>query len=209
MGDGERYARLAVRVYSWLIDPLLRSLRPRVVEICRSLNLKSVLDVASATGAQCIWLDRAGIKATGIDLSEAMIARARRRSPPTIRYVQGSAFELPFDGDTFEGVLLLLALHEHSESERLAMLSEAKRVLAPSGRLILAEYAPPQNAATSLSWRTIRFIEWLAGGDHRLNFREFVSKGGIHGLESRASLKVLERRSSHRGTIEVIVATFD
>ncbi len=209
MEDDERYARFAVRVYSWLIDPLLRSLRPRVVEICRRWHLKHVLDIASATGAQCILLDRAGIQATGIDLSEAMISRARRYSPPAIRYVRGSALELPFENDVFGGILLLLALHEHTEHERLVMLSEAQRVLAPNGRLLLAEYAPPHKAATSITWMVICFIEWLAGGDHRRNFREFVSNGGIRGLESRASLQVLERQRSHRGTIEIIVSAFN
>lgn len=208
MDDDERYARFAVRIYSWLIDPLLRSLRPRVVDVCRRRNLTSVLDIASATGAQCILLDRAGIQATGIDLSEAMIARARRDGPSTIRYVHGSAFDLPFEDDVFDGALLLLALHEHTETERVAMLSEARRVLVQNGCLVLAEYSPPRNEATSISWWAIRFIEWLAGGDHRRNFHEFVSSGGISGLERRASLKVLERQRSHQGTIEIVVAAF-
>jgi len=202
------YSRFAMRIYSWLIDPLLRSLRPRVVNVCRRRNLRSVLDIASGTGAQCILLDHAGIQATGIDLSKAMIDCASRRSPPTIRYVHGSAFELPFDDDAFEGVLLLLALHEHSERERLAMLSEAQRVLMHNGCLVLAEYSVPKNVATNISWWVIRIIEWLAGGDHRRNFHEFASSGGIKGLESRTLLKVLERQSSHRGTIEIVVASF-
>jgi len=33
-----------------------------------------ILDIASATGAQCRMLGRAGIEATGLDLSEPMIA---------------------------------------------------------------------------------------------------------------------------------------
>ena len=202
------YGRRTAWIYSWLIDPLLVPLRKRVVKICQRLHLKDVLDIASATGAQCLLLDRAGIHAIGLDLSLAMIVAARRQSPPTVQYVCGSAFAIPFPDGSFDGVLLLLALHEHSEGERVQMLHEAARVLRQDGILILAEYAPPETSKGRLVWGLITFIERLSERKHYSHFRQFVHAGGIRRLEGELSLSVCERHSIYNDTIVVIVAKF-
>jgi len=61
-----------------------------------------ILGIASATGAQCRMLGRAGIEATGLDLSEPMIAGAHRGALRNVHYVQGSSYALPFaDADFY------------------------------------------------------------------------------------------------------------
>jgi len=135
-----RYGSPAARVYGALIDPLLQPLRPKIVRICRELGAQDVLDIATATGAQCRALGRADIRSTGLDLSEAMIAAARRRGGANTEYVLGSAYDLPFADRSFDAALLLLALHEHTEPERAVMVHEALRVVRPDGALILAEF---------------------------------------------------------------------
>jgi demethylmenaquinone methyltransferase/2-methoxy-6-polyprenyl-1,4-benzoquinol methylase len=87
-----------------------------VVQVCKEIDPENLLDICSGTGAQCLLLDRAGINTVGLDLSEAMVRSARRRSPPTVSYVHGSAFALPFDDQTFACALLILALHGHTHA---------------------------------------------------------------------------------------------
>jgi len=72
------YEGFAVCVYRRLLDPLIRPLRVRIVRLCRELGVGKILDIASATGAQCRMLGRAGIEVIGLDLSEPMIADAQR-----------------------------------------------------------------------------------------------------------------------------------
>ncbi len=198
------YQRGTVWFYSHFIDLLLRPVHAQVVGVCKEIRPENVLDICSATGAQCLLLDRARINAVGLDLSEAMVSSARRRSPPTIRYVCGSALALPFDNQTFACVLLILALHEHTHAEQLTALSEAHRVLRKEGTLILAEYSPPKRGSHRLAWSFITMIERLAGGDHYRNFRAFVEAGGAESLEDDLPLSVLARYPLFSGTVSLL-----
>ncbi len=200
-----RYGSLAVRLYRALIDPLLWPLRPKIVRICRELGAREVLDIASATGAQCRALGRAGIRATGVDLAEAMIAAAKRRGGRNTNYALGSAYELPFADGSFDASLLILALHEHTEGERSVMVGEALRVLRPNGALVLAEYTKPPRPGTHVPWQVIRWIESTAGQEHGAGFRDFVARGSLDGLILRHNLRALDRASSHFGTIGIAV----
>ena len=194
-----------MRVYRALIDPLLRPLRPRIVRLCQELDPHHVLDIATATGAQCRMLGRAGIRATGLDLSEAMIAEAIRRGGPNTDYVAGSAYELPFDDDAFDAALLLLALHEHTEDERSQMLREAERVVRPGGALLIAEFAEPARSRGHLPWQVIRFIESTAGPEHAAGFRDFVAGGCLDGLLERHAMAAERHVRSHFGAIDIAV----
>ena len=200
------YEAFTVCVYRRLLDPLIRPLRARIVRLCRELGVGKILDIASATGAQCRMLGRAGIEATGLDLSEPMIAGAQRGALRNVHYVQGSAYALPFADADFEACLLSLALHEHSEEERRIMLEEALRVLRPHGYLIIADYTKPSHTFLHVPWHMIRFIEGIAGGTHRAGFHDFMRQGGLDGLLARHSLKPIHRVRSHFGTMGIAVA---
>jgi len=199
------YDALAVAVYRALIDPLVWPLRQKVVRLCRELDARTVLDIASATGAQCRLLARAGTNATGVDLSREMIASARRRGGRNVRYVCGSAFDLPFERGSFDASLLLLALHEHGKEERARMLAEALRVVSPGGHLVIADYTRPEPPRFNIPWQTIRLIEGLAGPQHRAGFRDFVARGGLVGLLERHGLAPTGQGRSHAGAIGIAV----
>ena len=204
-----RYDALAVRIYRVLIDPLLWTLRPKIARLCVALGARDVLDIASATGAQCRAFGRRGVRAVGVDLSTAMIETARRIGGRCVRYVQGSAYELPFPTGTFDATLLLLALHEHTEAERTTMLGEALRVLRPGGHLILVDYTEPKHARLHLAWQLIRWIEHLAGPEHRSGFNSFVARGSLDGFLARHGIEPVQRFRAHLGAIGIAVAGKD
>jgi SAM-dependent methyltransferase len=206
MTQGTRYGALAVRTYRALIDPMLVPLRPKIVRICRELGLHEILDIATATGAQCRALGQAGIRATGVDLSEEMVSAAQRTGGRNVHYVHGSAYELPFEDASFDASLLLLALHEHTEEERTVMLSEALRVIRPEGHLIVADYARPRCSAVHAAWQLIRLIEHVAGPEHRSGFKDFMATGGVEGFLDRHGLAINRRTRSHFGAIAIAVA---
>jgi SAM-dependent methyltransferase len=72
-----------------------------------------------------------------MDLSAIMLRAARVASPPT-RLVQGDLERLPFRTGIIDLVTLALALH-HLPTPRRA-LAELRRVVSPSGRLVLAAW---------------------------------------------------------------------
>jgi ubiquinone/menaquinone biosynthesis C-methylase UbiE len=198
-----RYGAGAVLTYRGLIDPLIYPLRPRIVTACRMLEVHQVLDIACGTGAQCRMLGRVGIQATGLDLADAMIEAAQSRGGPGTRYVQGSAYELPFDDDVFDACLFVLALHEHQEADRTVMIQEALRVMRPGGRLIVADFCEPVHPMLHVPWQVIRLIENTAGDEHNAGFRDFVARGCLDGLIERHGLTAANAMASHFGTIGI------
>jgi SAM-dependent methyltransferase len=197
-----RYGSGAVRVYRALIDPMLWPLRPRVVRMCQQLGARHVLDIACATGDQSRALARAGIRATGLDLSEDMVAIARNVGGRNVDYVQGSAYELPFDDGSMDVSLLVLALHEHTEAERTRMLHEAIRVARRF--VLLADYEAPPHMRLNLAWGVIRFVEHIAGPEHRSGFLDFVHRGSLTGLLGRHQLSTAVEKDSHFHTMRIV-----
>src|SRR5690606_28993553 len=58
-----------------------------------------------------------GTRRTGIDLSETMLARSRRRLGPDVELMRGSAESLPFEADSYDVVLCTEVL-EHTREPR-------------------------------------------------------------------------------------------
>ncbi|MFC2082464.1 class I SAM-dependent methyltransferase [Candidatus Bipolaricaulota bacterium] len=202
----QRYAKRAAILYRWLIDPMVQPLRPKIVSLCLKHGMKHVLDIGCATGSQCRQLGHAGIRTVGLDLSEAMIANASKRPNENVEYVIGSAFELPFESGTFDATLLSLALHEHPEDERTQMLIEACRVIKPGGALLIAEYSKPAKMLLHIPWAVIRFVEHVAGEEHRNGFHQFIAADGLRGLLQRHGLQQTDIAHSHFGTLTIAIA---
>ncbi|MFO8034028.1 MAG: class I SAM-dependent methyltransferase [Candidatus Bipolaricaulota bacterium] len=202
---GIHYGPAMSRFYSLAFDPLLRPLRRQVLLVFCELGIGNVLDIASGTGAQCRVLGEGGIQATGVDLSEAMVELASRRGGRNVRYIQGTAYELPFEDRAFDAALLSLALHEHTEDERALMLNEALRVIGRDGQLVVADYSVPPVRRLHLLWHGIGFVEHVAGSAHREGFQDFVRRGGVEGLLVRRGLPVRAMRRALWRTVDVAV----
>jgi demethylmenaquinone methyltransferase/2-methoxy-6-polyprenyl-1,4-benzoquinol methylase len=100
-----------------------------------------VLDVCCGTGDLAIAAMQAGGDVTGLDFSEPMLERARRKAPE-IEWVEGDALALPFADSTFDAVTIGFGLRNLPNPER--GLTELRRVLRPSGRLAILEITRPR-----------------------------------------------------------------
>jgi len=205
MAERERYGRRAALIYGTLIDAALRPLRKAITQACRAEGAADVLDIACATGAQCRHLARAGIHATGVDLSGPMVASARRRGGADTDYLLGSALDLPIPAASYDAVLLSLALHEHPEDERAVMLREALRVLRPRGVLLVADFARPARTRLHAPWAIVRLIERSAGPEHHTGFCDFVQHGSLEGLLARRGLTPSRVTRAVFGTVSIAV----
>ena len=90
------------------------------------------LDVACGTGQSTVALKEIAKEIVGVDSSEEMLALAPRDG--RIRYFRASAEDLPFAEESFDLITVSEAIHWF---ERNSFLSEASRVLRPSGWLIV------------------------------------------------------------------------
>jgi demethylmenaquinone methyltransferase/2-methoxy-6-polyprenyl-1,4-benzoquinol methylase len=99
-----------------------------------------VLDVCCGTGDLAVADERAGGHVTGLDFSERMLARARRKSS-SIEWLRGDALALPFEDGSFEAVTVGFGVRNLADLE--AGFGELGRVLVPGGRLACLEITRP------------------------------------------------------------------
>jgi demethylmenaquinone methyltransferase/2-methoxy-6-polyprenyl-1,4-benzoquinol methylase len=100
-----------------------------------------VLDAACGTGDLAIADLKAGAgKVTGLDFSEEMLARARKKAP--LEWIQGDMLALPFAGGTFDAATVGFGVRNVADLE--VALRELRRVLRPGGRLAILEITQPR-----------------------------------------------------------------
>ena len=157
-----------------------------------------VLEVAVGTGRNFDFYPPAAT-VTGIELSPAMLAIARRRAADlglTIDLRQGDAQALPFDDDSYDTVMCTLSLC--SIPDPAAAIAEMKRVLRPGGRLLLLDHI-------CSSWWPILALQRLAE-------RFTVRAAGEHmtrrqmPLVQAAGFEIVETQRLKAGTVERIAA---
>jgi demethylmenaquinone methyltransferase/2-methoxy-6-polyprenyl-1,4-benzoquinol methylase len=100
-----------------------------------------VLDAACGTGDLAVADLRAGAgRVTGLDFSEAMLVRARRKAP--LDWVRGDMLALPFADATFDAATVGFGVRNVADLE--LALRELRRVLRPGGRLAILEITQPR-----------------------------------------------------------------
>jgi demethylmenaquinone methyltransferase/2-methoxy-6-polyprenyl-1,4-benzoquinol methylase len=101
-----------------------------------------VLDAACGTGDLAVADVRAGAgRVTGLDFSEQMLLRARRKAPQ-LEWVRGDMLALPFADATFDAYTVGFGVRNVSDLP--LALSEARRVLRPGGRVAILEITRPR-----------------------------------------------------------------
>lgn len=101
-----------------------------------------VLDAACGTGDLAVADVRAGAAGVvGLDFSEAMLARARRKAPQ-IEWVQGDMLAMPFPDSAFDAATVGFGIRNVADVE--LALRELRRVLCRGGRLAILEITRPR-----------------------------------------------------------------
>ncbi len=100
-----------------------------------------VLDACCGTGDLALAARQAGGVVTGLDFSERMLERARRKSGE-IEWVQGDVLALPFPDGGFDAATVGFGIRNVPDLE--AGLVELRRVLRPGGRLGVLEIVRPR-----------------------------------------------------------------
>jgi ubiquinone/menaquinone biosynthesis C-methylase UbiE len=119
----------------------------RALEAAKFGQGDSMLEVAVGTGLLFSRLAQVDNPRCcfGIEPAEAMLRRARRRLGPKLKertaLCQADAREIPFPHGTFDVIVNCYMLDLLSESDIRKVLREFRRILKPSGRVVLLAMA--------------------------------------------------------------------
>jgi len=104
-----------------------------------------VLYVGVGAGEDALLAARRGVDVTGLDLSPAMLARARRRfaaeSLPA-HWVRGDLFEYR-EAEPYDAVAANFVLNVLPESRLAPALARLGSLVRPGGKLLIADFAVP------------------------------------------------------------------
>jgi ubiquinone/menaquinone biosynthesis C-methylase UbiE len=183
----ERYQRIA-RFYDLLDLPFerrrYRAIRPLLF---RDLSGR-LLDAGIGTGRNCEFYPPAAA-VSGIDISPAMLARARDRCPTLAaagRLYQMDVTALEFPSGSFDAAVSSFLFCVLPERLQVPALRELGRVVKPGGRIRLLEYVRPQGKlrrAISHIWEP--WIRWAYGAGFDRNTEGYVPAAGLELAESR------------------------
>ncbi len=123
--------------------------RKKAILQLKELHPKNILDVATGTGD--VALMTAGIlhpkKITGIDISDGMLEIGRSKVikqglDKTIELLHGDSETINFADNTFDAVTVAFGVRNFQNLEK--GLAEIKRVLKPTGKLVVLEFSQPK-----------------------------------------------------------------
>jgi ubiquinone/menaquinone biosynthesis C-methylase UbiE len=158
----------------------------------------AVLEVAIGTGRNLPFYP-AGMTVTGLELSPAMLAIARKRAAELgldVDLREGDAQALPFGDGSFDTVVCALSLC--TIPDPTAAIAQMRRVLRPGGRLLLLDHI-------TSTWPPIYAAQWLIE-------RITIATAGEHftrrplPLVRAAGFEIVEAQRLKAGTVERIHA---
>lgn len=124
-----------------------------VVEFTGAGPADTVLDVACGPGLLACAFARVVRHVTGIDLTPAMLERARalqqEQGLTNITWVEGDVLPLPWPDASFTLVTARFAFHHFLDPR--AVLAEMARVCAPGGRVAVIDSAPAPDKADAFN----------------------------------------------------------
>ena len=157
----EKHARLFERIaipYAWFFAGQIRSYAG-CFDIGRSALPdpagKRALDIGCGTGAFTSALRMEGWDVEGVDVSQGMVAQAKRRG---VACAVGDIIDgLHFEEGSVDLVSASYVAHGLKADERLALFREARRLTR--GIVLFHDYTPDRHLFTSI-------IEYIEGGDY-------------------------------------------
>jgi ubiquinone/menaquinone biosynthesis C-methylase UbiE len=136
----EEYAR---RIYSELEHkPVDRKFLDQFAERVRNAGV--TCDLGCGPGQVARYLHERKVRVCGMDLSERMLACARRLNPG-IEFAQGDMRALPVADNTWAGIVAFYAIVNLQHQDVIQAIGEMMRVLQPGGRLLLSFHLGEDN----------------------------------------------------------------
>lgn len=147
-----------------------------------------LLDAGIGTGRNCAYYPPTAT-VSGIDLSPAMLERARERCPTLAaggRLYQMDVTAMQFPAASFDAAVSSFLFCVLPDQQQVPALRELRRVVKPGGIIRLIEYVRPKGAlrrAVTRLWQP--WITWAYGASYDRHTEQHVPAAGLDLVESR------------------------
>jgi ubiquinone/menaquinone biosynthesis C-methylase UbiE len=180
-----RFFDIWLPVYDWFARSIFWAYRKTVACLGLQPGMK-VLDICTGTGEIALRCARLGADVTGVDVTPAMLEKARVKAggdqrTRDVRFEIMDARRLKYADASFDVGVLSFALHDMPRKVRVEVLAEAARVVAK--RLVILDYDLPRRP------RLRRAAGALIALFETAYFRSFSREGVVPLLEESGVVK--------------------
>jgi ubiquinone/menaquinone biosynthesis C-methylase UbiE len=162
----ERYVPAAgldalTRLYDPIVALTMREPRgrPALTRAVLEGGPGSVADVGAGTGTLALAL-AAHTQVIAVDGDPSALAIAQAKPGAAgVDWREGLATALPIDDAGVDRVVVSLVLHHLTDAAKAAALAEMRRVLAPGGRLHVADWGRPRGLVPRVGFRVLQQID--------------------------------------------------
>ncbi|MEZ0249146.1 MAG: class I SAM-dependent methyltransferase [Thermoproteus sp.] len=166
----EHFDERGAAVYEWLVRLKVfdwaYSITAREVERATPRGAR-ILEVGPGLGKLAASLEKRGYRVVGVDVSPAMLRRARRRTSADL--VAGASWALPVRDGAFDGAVALFTLHHWGPHERSA--ASVAAALRPGAKFVVVEADRERAPVAGDHSCTARCLEEVLGGRFKVEIR--------------------------------------
>ena len=171
MNDNPEYIHaLRHQRLNWLYDPVVALttrealVKQRLLACLPDMAEGNLLDLGCGTGTltRAFKLNAPKFTVCGIDGDEDMLTRAKARAAAErlkIQYDHGLVEALPYTNDSFDIVTSSLLFHHLKTAAKKDALAEARRVLKPTGTLLVADWGRPVNIGMRMLFLLVQLLD--------------------------------------------------
>ncbi len=167
---------------------------------------EKILDLGCGRGEETLEAARrAGSEgqAVGLDLTEEMILQAKgnahREEVPNAEFVQGDIEILPFEDDSFDGVISNCVINHARDKNKV--YKEIRRILKPNGRFVVADAVTKNPLPEEVKNDPEAWAQCFGGAITEEEYLENILISGFHNVE------VLNRREYLKNGYDFISLT--
>ncbi|SFR97033.1 class I SAM-dependent methyltransferase [Anaeromicropila populeti] len=192
---------LRTTFYNIIMYPVFHSARTRIDKNIDLLHIQTILDICCGTGTQLKRLNKKGYHGIGVDNSEQMLEDARKgKYAPECR--KQDATNLEFNNDSFDLVLLSLALHEKELTMAQKMVHEAVRVTKKGNYIMIVEFCIEKDISI-IHKMLIYFIEKISGKEHYSNFLNFKNNLLLDNMIDKDTMRLVKQDIMKQNGIQI------
>ena len=167
------------------------------LELFKRQDLHKILVPGAGYGRNTKLFTDANFEVVGIEVSESAIKIAKNFNPKT-QFFQGSALEMPFDDENYDGIYCYNVLHLFLIDDRISFLKKCHKQLRPKGYAFFVVFSDKErsfgkgkrieeNTYESKPWRPVHYFTEFDLKEHFKNFT-VIETGIIEDTENHGEL---------------------